>query len=40
MRRATSHGYSTCGGSGGYSDITAGTAVTVYNAAGTVISSP
>ncbi|SEF26432.1 hypothetical protein SAMN05421837_103304 [Amycolatopsis pretoriensis] len=32
------YGYSTCGGSGGYSDITTGTAVTVYNAAGTVLS--
>jgi hypothetical protein len=31
-------GYGTCGGSGGYSDITGGTAVTVYNAAGTVLS--
>ncbi|MGW3958432.1 hypothetical protein ACWED2_01335 [Amycolatopsis sp. NPDC005003] len=30
--------YGTCGGSGGYSDITTGTAVTVYNAAGTVLS--
>ncbi len=34
----SSYGYSTCGGSGGYSDITTGTAVTVYNAAGTVLS--
>jgi hypothetical protein len=32
------YGYNTCGGSGGYSDITTGTAVTVYNAAGTVLS--
>jgi hypothetical protein len=32
------YGYSTCGGSGGYSDITTGTTVTVYNAAGTVLS--
>ncbi|WP_410670723.1 hypothetical protein [Amycolatopsis sp. cmx-4-68] len=32
------YSYSTCGGSGGYSDITTGTAVTVYNAAGTVLS--
>lgn len=32
------YGYSTCGGSGGYSDISPGTAVTVYNAAGTVLS--
>jgi hypothetical protein len=35
---STGYSYSTCGGSGGYSDITAGTAVTVYNAAGTVLS--
>ncbi|WP_290059048.1 hypothetical protein [Amycolatopsis solani] len=35
---STGYGYSTCGGSGGYSDITTGTAVTVYNAAGTVLS--
>ncbi|MEV6646274.1 hypothetical protein [Amycolatopsis sp. NPDC051371] len=35
---STGSGYSTCGGSGGYSDITTGTAVTVYNAAGTVLS--
>ncbi|WP_410640615.1 hypothetical protein [Amycolatopsis sp. lyj-346] len=32
------YGYSACGGSGGYSDITTGAAVTVYNAAGTVLS--
>lgn len=32
------YAYSTCGGSGGYSDITTGTTVTVYNAAGTVLS--
>ncbi|MFJ7216485.1 hypothetical protein [Amycolatopsis sp. NPDC098790] len=32
------YGYSTCGGSGGYSDITTGTTVTVYNATGTVLS--
>lgn len=32
------YGYTTCGGSGGYSDITTGTTVTVYNAAGTVLS--
>ncbi|MEU8634461.1 hypothetical protein AB0C38_19955 [Amycolatopsis sp. NPDC048633] len=32
------YGYSTCGGSGGYSDITTGSTVTVYNAAGTVLS--
>lgn len=35
---STGSSYSTCGGSGGYSDITTGTAVTVYNAAGTVLS--
>jgi hypothetical protein len=35
---STGYSYSTCGGSGGYSDITTGTAVTVYNAAGTVLS--
>jgi len=35
---STGYGYSTCGGSGGYSDITTGTAVTVYDAAGTVLS--
>lgn len=35
---STGYGYSACGGSGGYSDITTGTAVTVYNAAGTVLS--
>jgi hypothetical protein len=35
---SSGYGYSTCGGSGGYSDIATGTAVTVYNAAGTVLS--
>jgi len=35
---SSGYGYSTCGGSGGYSDIITGTAVTVYNAAGTVLS--
>ncbi|WP_410616032.1 hypothetical protein [Amycolatopsis sp. lyj-109] len=35
---SSGYGYSACGGSGGYSDITTGTAVTVYNAAGTVLS--
>jgi hypothetical protein len=35
---SSGYGYSSCGGSGGYSDITTGTAVTVYNAAGTVLS--
>ncbi|WP_284749771.1 hypothetical protein [Amycolatopsis sp. RTGN1] len=35
---STGYSYSTCGGSGGYSDITTGTTVTVYNAAGTVLS--
>ncbi|WP_328618396.1 hypothetical protein OHS18_22495 [Amycolatopsis sp. NBC_00355] len=31
-------GFGTCGGSGGYSDISGGTRVTVYSAAGTVLS--
>jgi hypothetical protein len=35
---STGYSSSTCNGSGGYSDITTGTAVTVYNAAGTVLS--
>ncbi|SED51821.1 hypothetical protein SAMN04489727_8194 [Amycolatopsis tolypomycina] len=35
---SSGYGYSACGGSGDYSDITTGTAVTVYDAAGTVLS--